>query len=558
LKATNKKKLLTIDDYPTPKSTLRDNGSIEVSVYVPASLQHLFGTNRIRRVAGKSEQDYNRNYMRITNEIYAEFDAKQQEYHDNLLREVNRDLLQEDYSIEATLKTMIDAFPYLHPEGGRAIFMDLSSELPLEELQELRFGMSIEAKKVRRAMATKTGDYNQNQKACCCRFMQPDVTSWWEDTLTQAALAQDKPVPTFPEPVPDDYWHMGNYGDSPLTWMEGGIPDKVPSLQPRKRRTKVPTLSTMRDEFVDYAKEVWEYDKFIKCRKSLDQFIELVGDIEPNKIDKRLARQFIASYFRLHPNAAKATIGNKMAGLSNFHFWAWEKGLMYENNPFRNYKILDSEGVESEHWTEFSEEDLIYIFNQDWEKAHPQARLLLALLLITGCRLNEIASLSWRRIIQDNEMTYITLIPDATEQDVFRVKEKQGQRSVSAARREIPLHKDLILPERPADPDATLFPFKRQNTTAKANSDAHLAINHAEKDPSIRRLFSNEPKKRIHSFRSTLRQMLTEVDAPIDVKGFITGHKIGNTGSDVYDKASRTMKLKHINKINFSKINLNG
>jgi len=558
LKAANKKKLLTIDDYPPPKMNERANGSIEVSVYVPAPIQHLFGTNRIRRVVGRSEEDYNRKHMRITNAIYADFDTKQQEYHENLLREANRDLLQEDYSIEGSIKTMIDAFPYLHPEGGRAIFMALSSELPLEELQVLRFGMSIEAKKVRRAMATKTADYNQNQKACCCRFMQPDVTSWWEDTLTQAALAQDKPVPTFPEPVPDDYWHMGNYGDSPLTWMEGGIPDKVPSMQPRKRRTKLPTLSTVRDEYLKYAKESWHYDKFIKCRKALDEFIELVGDIEPNKINKRLAAQYISTYFSLNPESSKATMGNRMGGLSNFHYWAWKKGLMEELNPFRDYKILAHEGKETVSFEGFSHEDLIHIFNQNWESHSPHARLVLALLAITGCRLNEIASLSWRRIKQDNEMTYITFIPEATEADVFRVKEKQGQESSSSARREIPLHKDLLLPKRPADPDATLFPFNRSVLTGKANSLAELAVNHQFKDPSIRRLFPDEPKKRIHSFRSTLLQMLTEVDTPIDIKGWISGHRIKNALSDTYDGASRRKKLQYINQIDFSKIRLNG
>jgi integrase len=351
---------------------------------------------------------------------------------------------------------------------------------------------------------------------------------------------------------------MGNVGDDPLTWMEGGIPEKVPTQQPRKRRIKAPTLSKVRDEFVNYTQESFEYEKYIKCRKALDEFIDLVGDIEPSKIDRRMAAQFISAYFKLHPKAAKATMGNKMGSLSTFHRWAWKKGLMEELNPFKDYKIEPNEGVQTKSFEPFSQEDLVHIFNQDWESHSPHARLLLALLTITGCRLNEIASLSWRRIIQDNEMTYITLIPEATATDVFRVKEKQGEESQSSARREIPLHKELILPKRPADPDAPLFPFTRSRLTGKANSLAELAINHQFKNPSIRRLFPNEPLKRVHSFRSSLARMLTEVNTPIDIKGWITGHKIKNALSDTYDGASRTKKLNYLNQIDFSKINLNG
>ena len=81
LKDTRSKpvKTLTRDEYPDARAKfLRGVWVLEVSI--PNTLRHLFNTTTVRKTAGKTEADYDRRRRSLTNEIYQEFDRRQEEF----------------------------------------------------------------------------------------------------------------------------------------------------------------------------------------------------------------------------------------------------------------------------------------------------------------------------------------------------------------------------------------------------------------------------------------------------------------------------------------------
>ena len=95
--------------------------------------------------------------------------------------------------------------------------------MELEELQRLRMSLDIQAKMVRTTVKTHSDRFTTPEKTLCFRYLQPDVTSWWEDIITESAVSQNKPIPIFPDPKPEDYWDFGKAGDGGLGAFIGGL-----------------------------------------------------------------------------------------------------------------------------------------------------------------------------------------------------------------------------------------------------------------------------------------------------------------------------------------------
>ena len=529
------RKLLTLENYPKPKRlAYRDSYYVEISI--PRPIRHLFGKSSTKRkVAGPNIEDYERKMWPLANEIYAQFDkAQAQEIEDEKrgeLAELNKDT----FSIAQHLLRMMNTFPVILPEGKSVFKTVIKNEtrlnipgdtMPFYDLKDLKRHMDFTANTVRRDPTR----YNNLEKAYSRRYLSPDIENYWRDLLVGSARNFKKPEPKF-EPLKNkDFWPRH---------PQGGLMSRTPlQLNKRKRMTTSHTLTSVRDDFVKHVNAKKDYEWAGKCRLAIDEFIELMGDLEPSTIDRRMARNFVSRGLEKAPTRSQSTIGSRLSGMNAFTDWAWEVGLMDESSPFKGHEKAKQQGKKAKNWEPYSEEDLIVLFNYNWQ---PQERLLLAMGLVTGCRINEIGSLTWERVITDNtSMTYITYIPDANADDPYRIKN-------SASKREVPIHPALKIP-----PGTTgrLFdyPFAKTGRCTTSAGDSVL--------PMMRETFF--PNQRYHSLRYTLRQMMTEVDTPLDIKDFITGHRSGNVGQDTYDKASREKKLEWLSKIDLSKLNLNG
>ena len=136
-------------------------------------------------------------------------------------------------------------------------------------------------------------------------------------------------------------------------------------------------------------------------------------------------------------------------------------------------------------------------------------------------RLTEAASLTWERF-NDTEhqgIRYFSLIDTGDEE----VATKN-----TGSSRHILLHPTLILP---AKSTGRLFDYKIDNDKL-ASTSAGEGIN-----PIIARIV-NHDKKRVHSFRRTLKILLRDADVPKEINDYYTGHGQGDVASKAYGGVS--------------------
>lgn len=121
------------------------------------------------------------------------------------------------------------------------------------------------------------------------------------------------------------------------------------------------------------------------------------------------------------------------------------------------------------------------VFRYDWDE---ELRLLLALLVVTGMRLEEAVELTWDRFnaTEYQGIRYFSLL--STRFEEVNVKTQSSVRYVI-------IHQDLELPQ--VLETGRLFSFR--------HGEAGQRIN-----PVLETLLNN-PRKRVHSFRQTFKLM---------------------------------------------------
>ena len=110
-------KVLTWDDYSDPFPELV-RGKYTVSVSIPRPIRHLFANGKAttkRIVAGKTLEDYERKKRSLSNKIYSEFDARQEEERIAVVQSLRKKIKfregLEDFDAEARINGMMHYFP---------------------------------------------------------------------------------------------------------------------------------------------------------------------------------------------------------------------------------------------------------------------------------------------------------------------------------------------------------------------------------------------------------------------------------------------------------------
>jgi integrase len=255
----------------------------------------------------------------------------------------------------------------------------------------------------------------------------------------------------------------------------------------------------------------------------INRFARMVGNLNLTKIEKNHAYD----YARLmHEDGyAHKTIRSSISAVSAMLEWC-ERNRMIPLSPFSNLKLSDY-GKPPEKYLPFEKAELINIFKTEMSA---EVRLLLSILITTGMRLDEAALLTWERVKEADGIRYFSL-QDGTD-DII-VKNTQSKRLIA-------LPDCLLLPQRG---QGRLFTY-RLDKDGKAENAASRSLM-----TTIRKC-TQEPRKVVHSFRGTLKDLLRDANVTKEINDFITGHGQGDEASEYGVGPSLETKFKAVNAIN--------
>ena len=537
-------------NYPQPRLVSR-RGVFVVEVSIPVSIRYLFGngsgtTSNRRKSTGTSDKvAASKMVIRLTNVIYREFDQKQIEHeqrHDKdtdafavgviteLAREFNYNngdmpelVATTDYDRLLKMKDAFDSYTDLMVSKGPTeeqifdFFAVISGGMAnTENLTD--FLAQVNAL----PGGPKSGPFTSAQAGLLAKHSTDVVQLYWQDLLTSAAMAQGRAAPTFPDKPMMQIAKAGPFGALPVQLVVGGKP-----IERSRRVQSVGTLrvSSIRDEYFTQVER--DYDKTNTKRKlirGMDRFIELMGDPALQEIKTKTAYDYVDRQLEVRSDASTKSLKDYHWAVSQLLTFCVRKGYM-DTNPFTGAS-LSKFGKESVSYQPYTNEDLYLIFKQDWE---PQERLLLSILVTTGMRLTEAASLTWERY-NDTELQGIRYFSLLDTNDEVVVVKNEG------SYRQVPFHPDVILP---AKGTGRLFDYTI-DTNGLASSSAGNAIN-----PTLKKLVPHKSKS-AHSFRRTLKIMLRDADVSKEVNDFYTGHGAGDSAGKNYGGVGLAKRYKAI------------
>ena len=242
----------------------------------------------------------------------------------------------------------------------------------------------------------------------------------------------------------------------------------------------------------------------------IERCIDIIGDLPLDQVTANHAFQIAEA---LEKNGkANATIKSHVSALSGLlkHVQLFE--LNTEVIPVKPWLLvnpfyglpLSKYGKPKKSFEALSHDQLHRLFAQEME---PNDRLCLELLITTGCRLNEIALLTWEQIKIDGAgIRYIDLATNAL------VKNKNSKRLV-------PIPHIIHLPKRNS---GRLFDYKIKNNNASNDAGDHLRNKYIY---PIRN-GPEDDRKTVHSLRHNLVGFLDNLNPPVaeSLKDWITGH----------------------------------
>ena len=291
-------------------------------------------------------------------------------------------------------------------------------------------------------------------------------------------------------------------------------------------------------------------------RSNVQKFMTWSGDISLTDFEGTDGRKLMSNYADELVNnrviipvyrgtgVSAATLSRHFSAIKAVLNFAFREGLS-ENRLWEDYQEhCKRKGVKPIKPIAFSQSQVetLLAFPKP-----PREQLLFQLCIGTGCRLDEIALLTWSRVCKENvdgqTIPYIDLMPRDT-----LVKRETSHRR-------IPLVPDVFAclprhghsPFSPQSEPDRLFDYgKKKDGKTEAASKAGMRI--------IRRLW-NDPRLVNHSFRHYFINKTREVEEWLSppMANYITGHKMENSERSNYgDGYSLKVMYEAMSKIDFS------
>jgi integrase len=544
-------------DYSYPVSRLKMmRGKQVVVVSVPARLRHLYGggLRSIRRTTGTSDPRVAQaKHHDIAQKIYDEFDAKQNEHltkhhavADNFAADAIYGLATSfNYKNIPDLKPSTEYSQLFGLKNSCDVYADMimngaTTDEPKVMAAILATSLSAEELVVKFRETQAGSAFTIKQKGLAGRYRSLIVHTYWEDLLLLAARQQELPEPST-EPfkgadIPLAVIDGAVQVDSPLMRLMTNQPVEQISRPARVVPAGVRTLSTVMDEYlVDMRLKLNVLNTQKKLTRWNKQFLDVMGDLEIAEIRSQHAYAYIREVLADNPDRSNRTLKDYCWGVQNLLQYCVRSGYI-ETNPFRDLD-LKKYGKEAEETYPYTSEEIASIFNHNWNE---QDRLLLSIVATTGMRPSEVGNMTWERF-NDTEYAGIRYITTTdVEGEKVRVKNK-------GSKRDVPLHPDLLLPERGA---GRLFDYTKDED-GRCSTDIGHKLN-----PTLNRLVPH-PNKSIRSFRRTFKVMMRDLGIGEEVHDAITGHsQTTSSGRKNYGGMGLKVKFEAISKLDVSFVNL--
>ena len=184
---------------------------------------------------------------------------------------------------------------------------------------------------------------------------------------------------------------------------------------------------------------------------------------------------------------------------------------------------LSEYGKPKRHYIPLSDRELNDVFAQD---IPTQERLLLAILISTGMRLDEASLMTWESITDYNGVVCFSIMG--------RVKNQGSKRYIPVP--------DILKPLLKKSGTGRLFKY-RIDSDGKSQVKASDAIM-----PYIRNVTTND-RKVAHSLRGNFKDMVREADVSKEINDFISGHAQGDVAGKYGTGPTMTKRLHVLNSL---------
>jgi integrase len=217
----------------------------------------------------------------------------------------------------------------------------------------------------------------------------------------------------------------------------------------------------------------------------------------------------IRTYGNRPRGLSDATINRHLAALKSLWDWARRRGFCSGDNPFDGFHRKLKAGDNVSPYLAWTEDDLNVLLNPP-----PRRRDLLEVMLValhTGMRLDEIASLTWSQIREEDGIRY------------FQVEDAK----TPAGNRQVPIHSALswLLTRTRGEPTARLWPqFNLEGPGKKAGADAGRDFSRFKSAKGFR-----DRSKAFHSFRKSVTRIMERAGVPQNEWATVFGHERGFT-----------------------------
>ncbi|MEY8241470.1 MAG: site-specific integrase [Cycloclasticus sp.] len=348
--------------------------------------------------------------------------------------------------------------------------------------------------------------------------------------------------------------------------------------------TDAVSVSSRLDQFLSYkkaSKGSLKEATLNEYRKSVDDFIEIMGDVDVSAISFESAIMFRDSLKKLPTNRTKGkhkgkavadllameiapadclagkTIKGRLANLSSYFTWLKQCQLV-SLNPFEGVTIE----ADSQSYSPYSNDDLTVIFSSDlFKETYYRKRYgkkshwwLLVLGVYTGARIGELTQLRLQDITEEDGIHSISV---TNEGEGMGVK-------TSAGIRKFPVHPVLLelgfteyLAEVKSAGHQIVLPGLPKKTVKSGDSSSKWYNERYRKD-FLSASFKAD-KKVFHSFRHTFIQTASQCDVDLTKLQCIVGHEPGafkETSTYLGTPYTQAQLLNEIKKLEYKELDL--
>ena len=509
-----------------PYTLHNKKGKQYVCVSVPANLRHLYGGPQIRRSTGTSDRA-------VALERAAE-----------KYRDIIKDLEDKESQLDPFVEGIRDI---LQHEGADVNEWYRSGQIKLVVRGDKTAAARMTGSRITVDVEGKLATLVENWSGKTYLELAGMVTGLGYALLQtllsglsqndhSAIMEATKPVGIPPSVIGKAYRDDPELAEA----MFKNAPATTQHVELQTAKTLMPTFSKWAERYKADKADKDSADVQHKRAKSCAMFLKVCGDFPLNEYDK-VHMLDMARYMDDDEDGkqwAHKTIKNYVRYTKQAFDYEGETRndlgkKILSTHPFHNLRLGEF-GAPAKPYISFNSDELHSIFNQELPRLD---KLLLAILVTTGMRLDEASLMTWERVIKHEGTLCFALVDQINGNNQEQVLVKN-----TGSKRFIPIP-EVIKPLLGNFGVGRIFSHRidKEGKSEAAASDALM--------PYVRKVCAH-PQKVLHSFRHTFIDLTREMDiTDVETRKFITGHSLGDVGGEYGSGPSMGKRLAILNGI---------